>query len=52
MQLPDAILSFHWQFEKLPQNGTRITQRLALSGPNAKSLSLKQASSNRPHPTE
>ncbi len=43
MQLPDAILSFHWQFEELPQNRTRITQRLALSGPNANS-SVAQAS--------
>jgi len=24
MQLPDAILSFHWQFEELPENRTRI----------------------------
>ena len=38
MQLPDAILSFHWQFEELPQNRTRITQRLVLSGPSAKSF--------------
>ncbi|MGB2900400.1 MAG: hypothetical protein WBB89_14115 [Candidatus Acidiferrum sp.] len=38
MQLSDAILSFHWQFEELPQNRTRITQRLVLSGPNAKSF--------------
>jgi hypothetical protein len=43
MQLPDAILSFHWQFEELPQTRTRITQRLALSGPNAKSF-VAQAS--------
>jgi hypothetical protein len=38
MQLPDAILSFHWVFEELSENRTRITQRLVLSGPNAKSL--------------
>jgi hypothetical protein len=38
MQLPDAILSFHWQFEDLPKNRTRITQRLVLSGPNANSF--------------
>src|SRR6516162_6749678 len=38
MQLPDAILSFHWKFEKLAENRTRITQRLVLSGANAKSF--------------
>ena len=43
MQLPDAILSFDWQFEELPQNHTRITQRLVLSGPNANSF-VAQAS--------
>lgn len=35
MQLPDALLSFHWTFEKLADDRTRITQQLALSGPNA-----------------
>ncbi len=43
MQLPDAILSFHWKFEKLAENRTRITQRLVLSGANAKSF-VAQAS--------
>ena len=43
MELPDAILSFHWQFEELPQNHTRITQRLVLSGPSANSF-VAQAS--------
>ena len=38
MQLPDAILSFHWTFENLHEDQTRITQRLVLSGPNAKSF--------------
>ena len=38
MQLPDAILSFHWKFQKLAENRTRITQRLVLSGANAKSF--------------
>ena len=38
MQLPDAIVSFHWQFEELLQNRTRITQRLVLSGPNSNSF--------------
>jgi hypothetical protein len=38
MQLPDAVFSFHWRFEKLAENRTRMTQRLALSGPNAESL--------------
>lgn len=43
MELPGAILSFHWQFEELPENRTRITQRLVLSGSNANSL-VAQAS--------
>ena len=43
MQLLDAILSFHWTFEDLPEGRTRITQRLVLSGPNAKSF-VPQAS--------
>ena len=38
MQLTDAILSFHWAFENLSEDRTRITQRLVLSGPNAKSF--------------
>jgi hypothetical protein len=43
MKLADAILSFHWKFEKLAENRTRITQRLVLSGSNAKSF-VAQAS--------
>ena len=43
MQLPGAILSFYWKFEELEENRTRITQRLALSGANAKSF-VNQAS--------
>ena len=43
MQLPDAILSFYWKFEKLAENRTRITQRLVLSGANAMSF-VAQAS--------
>lgn len=38
MQLPDAILLFHWKFEKLTEDRTRITQGLVLSGANAKSF--------------
>ena len=38
MQLPDAVLQFHWKFESLSDDRTRITQRLVLSGPAAKSL--------------
>lgn len=38
MQLADAILSFHWKFEKLTEDRTQITQRLVLSGANAKSF--------------
>ena len=43
MQLPGAILSFHWKFESLSENRTRITQRLTLSGGNAEAL-VAQAS--------
>jgi hypothetical protein len=43
MQLPDAILSAHWTFETLSVDRTRITQRLVLSGSNAKSM-IAQAS--------
>jgi hypothetical protein len=43
MQLPDAILSFHWKFEELSGDQTLITQRLVLSGPNAQSF-VAQAS--------
>ena len=35
MQLPGAILSFHWKFETLSENRTRITQHLILSGQDA-----------------
>ena len=43
MQLPGAILSFHWKFESLSKDRTRITQRLTLSGANAEAL-VAQAS--------
>jgi hypothetical protein len=43
MQLPNAILSFHWKFESISEQGTRMTQRLALSGKDAKSF-VAQAS--------
>ena len=38
MQLTDAVLSFHWRFEALAEDRTRITQQLALLGANAKSF--------------
>jgi hypothetical protein len=38
MPLQDAVLSFHWTFEELSKERTRITQRLALRGANAKSF--------------
>ena len=38
MQLPGAILSFHWKFESLSQDRSRIVQRLTLSGTNAEVL--------------
>ena len=43
MQLPGAILSFHWKFESLSTVRTRITQRMTLSGANAEAL-VAQAS--------
>src|SRR5262245_37364592 len=43
MQLPEAILSFDWNFESLSVDRTRITQRLSLSGTNADVL-VAQAS--------
>lgn len=43
MQLPDATLSFHWRFEELSPDRTRLTQRLVLSGPNAKSFVAQAA---------
>ncbi len=49
-QLPDAVLSFHWQFEELPENRARITQRLALSGPNAKSFVVQASIFERTAP--
>jgi hypothetical protein len=38
MQLPDAVLSFHWRFEDLSEERIRITQRVALRGANARSF--------------
>jgi hypothetical protein len=35
MQLVDAVLAFEWKFEDDVSNRSRITQRLALTGPNA-----------------
>lgn len=37
MDLPGAVLSFHWRFEDVTEGGTRITQRLTLAGSNADS---------------
>jgi len=42
MQLPDAILSFHWTFEDLHEDRTRITQRLELTGSKAKALAAQR----------
>lgn len=38
MQLPDAIVSFHWSFEELSKDRVQITQRITLAGRNAKSF--------------
>jgi hypothetical protein len=35
MQLEGATLSFEWQFEKLTDGRTKLTQRVALTGENA-----------------
>ena len=43
LQLPGAILSFHWKFEDISEQGTRMTHRLVLSGKNAKTF-VAQAS--------
>jgi hypothetical protein len=36
--LGEATLQFHWRFEDLDQGGTRMTQRVTLSGSNTESL--------------
>ena len=43
MELPGAVLSFHWRFADLANGQTQITQRLVLKGPDAKSF-VAQAS--------
>jgi hypothetical protein len=43
LQLPGAVLTFHWTLESFFGNQTRITQHLELSGTNAASL-VAQAS--------
>jgi len=35
MQLVDAVLSFHWKFEEITGNRSRIVQQLRLTGANA-----------------
>ena len=35
MELPDAIVSFHWRFEELGKDRVQITQRIRLGGRNA-----------------
>ena len=38
LQLPDAILTFHWKLESLSAGRTRITQSLELSGASSHSF--------------
>lgn len=38
MQLPDAIVTFHWSFEELSKDRVQITQRITLAGRNAESF--------------
>lgn len=35
MELDGAMLSFEWRFDTLPENRTRLTQRIVLTGENA-----------------
>lgn len=35
MEMDRATLSFEWRFDPLPENRTRLTQRIVLSGENA-----------------
>jgi hypothetical protein len=35
MELAEAILRFHWRFDDIEQGGTRIIQRVNLTGSNA-----------------
>jgi hypothetical protein len=37
MELENAVLRAEWTFEEIADNGTRMTQRLVLAGPNAAS---------------
>ena len=43
MALDEAILLFHWRFDDLEQGGTRITQRLTLTGANAEMIARQGA---------
>ena len=35
LALPNAVFCFHWRFDDLPEERTRISQRLVLSGEDA-----------------
>jgi hypothetical protein len=50
MQLADATLSFHWSFESLTEEKTRITQQQVLSGPNAGAFVLQAGMLERSTP--
>lgn len=43
MALADATLRFHWRFEDVAGGGTRITQRVTLTGANADTLARQAA---------
>lgn len=32
MNLPGAVVKFHWRFEELPDNATRISQQVTMEG--------------------
>jgi hypothetical protein len=38
MALGEAMLRFRWRFEEIAEGGTRITQRVSLTGPGAEPL--------------
>jgi Polyketide cyclase / dehydrase and lipid transport len=43
MDLAEATLRFHWRFQDIEQGGTRIIQRVTLTGPNAEALAQQGA---------
>jgi hypothetical protein len=44
MPLAQAVLSFEWRFDALPDGRTRISQRITLEGENAEAYRSQVAS--------